>query len=107
VTTENTDRAQLAAAGVTEADMDEAMGPIVQQVIRMAKAEGRDPEEFLTTIEDALAPLALGRLEAQRAGLTGAAFYRTAQRVTAAALAHDGRDDLIPVAHALTARTTA
>jgi hypothetical protein len=96
------DRELMAELGLSEDDMIECMGPVVEQARRMAEDQGRDPEEFFLSLDDELfGPLALGYLAAQRAGYTGTGLQRMAAQITAYALNRAGRPDLVPLAAAL------
>jgi hypothetical protein len=96
---EDQDRAALVELGVTEDDMNEAMGPVVEMIERMAKDQGRDPEEFFLSLpDDVFGALAVGYLDARNAGHTGTELQRTAARNTAHALERTGRADLAPLA---------
>ncbi|MFF4748185.1 hypothetical protein [Streptomyces sp. NPDC001268] len=91
-----------AQIGVTEAEMDAAMRPIVAQVRRMAEDQGREVEEFFLSLPgDLFGALAAGYVDARRSGLTGTELHRDAAARTAHLLEHDGRADLIPLAVAL------
>lgn len=106
MTQETEDRARLADMGITEADLSEAMGPLVEQVERMASDQGRDPEElFLSLDEELFGAIAVGYVAAKRDGYTGTALERAAVRNTAYALHRLGRDDLAPLAAALGRRS--
>ncbi|MFD8078973.1 hypothetical protein ACFV3E_40740 [Streptomyces sp. NPDC059718] len=90
------DRATLSAA------LDAAMTPVVEQIRQMAKEQGRDPETVLASLPDGIfAPLAFGYLCGQLSGQSGEDRRRTAARMTARALRHDGHADLIPLAMTL------
>ncbi|MET7622732.1 hypothetical protein [Streptomyces sp. NPDC005408] len=99
---EEQDRGALTELGVTDDDINEAMGPVVDMIERMAKDQDRDPEEFFLSLPyELFGALAVGYLAARNAGHTGTELQRTAARNTAHALEHDGRTDLAPLALAL------
>jgi hypothetical protein len=101
-TQESQDRALLAELGLSEDDMIECMGPVVEQARRMAADQERDPEEFFLSLDDELfGPLALGYLAAKRAEYTGTTLQRMAAQITAHVLNRAGRPDLVPLAAAL------
>ncbi|WP_127354622.1 hypothetical protein [Actinacidiphila soli] len=101
-TQESDDHALMTRLGVTEDDFNEAMGPVGEQIRLMAQDQGRDVEEFFLSPDDELfGTLAVGYLDAQRAGHTGTELTRTAARRTAYALERVDPADLIPLAATL------
>ncbi|MEU2462114.1 hypothetical protein ABZ604_31595 [Streptomyces sp. NPDC012473] len=92
----------LSEFGLTEDDVAEAMGPVAAKIRAMAEDTGRDVEEFFLSLDDNLfGTLCVGYLAAKRAGHTNEKLAREAELNTLAALSRIGREDLGPLAQAL------